>query len=186
MPQPLDLTGHGMLALTRASLTTLRSALLRDGGAEAAAYLQEAGYAGGDALWEAFRRWLGERTMIPAEDLDVPTFEARLSEFFRDAGWGNLSIASLGDVVATLDSEDWGESDPTSSQDQPACHMTTGMFADLFGRVAGQPVAVLEVECRSSGARRCRFLVGSPEVMEQIYDEMCKGTSYADAVMQSA
>jgi predicted hydrocarbon binding protein len=182
MPQSLDLAGHGMLALTRASLATLRSALLRDGGPEAAVYLQEAGYAGGDALWIVFKGWLRERTFEPAEALDVRTFEQRVSEFFAEAGWGHISIGSLGDVVATLDSSDWGEADPNSGMDHPCCHLTTGMFADLFGRVAGAPVAVLEVECRSAGADRCRFLVGSPQVMEQIYDEMGRGVSYEAAV----
>lgn len=182
MPQPLDLAGHGMLALTRASLSTLRTALMRDGGPDAAIYLQEAGYAGGDALWQAFRRWLGTRSDISAEQMDVETFEARISEFFRDAGWGSLAISSLDEVVATLDSEDWGEADPANVADHPCCHMTTGMFADLFGRVAGAPVAVLEVECRSMGAERCRFLVGNPEVMEQIYDDMGRGLAYDEAV----
>ena len=164
MSQTLDLTGHGMLALTRASLATLRAALLRDGGPAAAVYLQEAGYAGGDALWEAFRRWLSTRSEIIAEDLDVSTFEQRASEFFRDAGWGTLAIGTIHDAVATLDSSDWGEADPESKLDQPACHLTTGMFADLFGRLAGAPVAVLEVECRSTGASRCRFLVGNLQI----------------------
>ena len=171
-----------MLALTRASLSTLRSALLRDGGPDAAIYLQEAGYAGGDAMWQAFRQWLAERSEISAEDLDVESFEIRLSEFLRDAGGGHLLIGSLGDVVATLESSDWGEADPGSGMDHPCCHLTTGMFADLFGRIAGHPVAVLEVECRSSGAERCRFLVGSPEIMEAIYDDMGRGIPYEDAV----
>jgi predicted hydrocarbon binding protein len=186
MSQSLDLAGHGMLALTRASLATLRSALLRDGGPEAAVYLQEAGYAGGDALWTVFKQWLAERNNEPAEALDLKTFERRVSEFFGEAGWGRIEIGALGDVVATLDSDDWGEADPNSGMDHPCCHLTTGMFADLFGRVAAAPVAVLEVECRSAGAERCRFLVGSPQVMEQIYDEMGRGHSYESAVAAGA
>ena len=186
MPQSLDLTGHGMLAMTRASLASLRAALLRDGGPGAAVYLQEAGYAGGDALWDAFRRWLGERSDISPEDLDVEAFEERATEFFRDIGWGSLQIGTMNDVVATLDSSDWGEADPSSGLDHPACHLTTGMFADLFGRLAGTPVAVLEVECRSAGASRCRFLVGSPEVLDHVYEEIGRGASYEEAVGASA
>ena len=182
MAQPLDLTAHGMLALSRASLATLRAALLRDGGPEAAVYLQEAGYAGGSATWEAFQRWLHARSEIRAEDLDVDTFEQRASEFFRDAGWGSIEIGALGEVVATLDSSDWGEAAPESAMDHPCCHLTTGMFADLFGRIAGAPVAVLEVECRSTGASRCRFLVGNPQVMELIYDDIGRGRHYEEAV----
>ncbi|MFN8580784.1 MAG: BRCT domain-containing protein [Gemmatimonadaceae bacterium] len=85
--------GHGMLALTRASLIALRAALIRDGGSGAAVYLVEAGYAGGDAMWDAFCRWLAERTDIAPESLDVDAFEHRVTEFFSDAGWGSLEIA---------------------------------------------------------------------------------------------
>lgn len=182
MSQSIDLIGQGMLALSRASLTTLRAALLRDGGPAAASYLQEAGYAGGDAMWDAFTRWLAERTDLAPEALDVDAFEARATEFFRDAGWGTLEIGAIGDSVATLDSPDWGEADASSVLEHPGCHLTTGMFADLFGRVAGSPVAVLEVECRSAGSARCRFLVANPEFLEQVFDEMSNGARYDEAI----
>lgn len=178
----MDHTAQQLVTLTRASLLSLRAALLRSGDAQAAVALQEAGYAGGDALFDVFRRWLASRTDIAAEDLDLEAFEVRLSEFFRETGWGTMTIGSIDDVVATLDSPDWGESDTTSGMPYPSCHISTGMFADLFGRLAGAPVAVLEVECRSSGHPRCRFLVGSPEVMNQVYEEMGRGSSYDEAV----
>ena len=60
------------------------------------------------------------------------------------------------------------------------------MFADFFGRVAGAPLAVMEVECRSAGADRCRFLLGSTDVMQAVYEQMSQGTGYADAVGASA
>lgn len=182
----MDQTARDMVTLTRASLLSLRAALLKSGDAQAAVALQEAGYAGGDALFSSFRRWLQQRTDIPAEDLDLEAFEQRLSEFFRETGWGTMSIGSLDDVVATLDSADWSESDSAAGMPYPACHISTGMFADLFGRLAGAPVAVLEVECRSAGQERCRFLVGSPEVMNLVYDEMGRGASYEEAVRSAA
>jgi uncharacterized protein len=182
MPQSLDLANHQMLALTRSSLAALRAALIRDAGPAAASYLQEAGYAGGEALFESFRAWVATRTETQAEELDVEEFERLATEYFRDAGWGSLRVGSLNDTVATLDSDDWGEADPNSGLDYPACHLTTGMFADFFGRIADAPLAVLEVECRSMGAARCRFLVGNAAIMEHVYDEMGRGVDYAEAV----
>ena len=146
-----------MLTVTRASLLSLRAALLRSGDAQAAVTLQEAGYAGGTALFESFKAWLAERTHIGVEDLDVDAFQHRASEYFSETGWGTLNVGTIDEVVATLDSPDWGECDPNLGAQQPSCHLTTGMFADLFGRLAGAPVAVLEVECRSAGHDRCRF-----------------------------
>jgi uncharacterized protein len=184
MAQTIDLANHQMVALTRASLAALRAALVRDAGPAAATYLQEAGYAGGEALFASFSAWLRDQGEGAPEDLDVPTFERHASEYFRDAGWGTLTIGTLREAVATLDSADWGEADPGSALDHPACHLTTGMFADFFGRIADHPVAVLEVECRSAGDARCRFLIGSSDVMGQVYDEMGRGTAYPAAVAE--
>ena len=182
MPHSIDLTQHGMVALTRASLAALRAALLRDAGPAAAAYLQEAGYAGGEAVFASFSRWLEAQGLGVPEELTVDDFQLYATDYFRDAGWGSLQIAALHDAVATLDSRDWAEADPESGLDHPACHLTTGIFADFFGRVADNPLAVLEVECRSMGHDRCRFLVGSAEVMQYVYDEMGKGATYDAAV----
>jgi hypothetical protein len=44
----------------------------------------------------------------------------------------------------------------------------------------------MEVECRSMGSERCRFLVASSEVMQQVYDAMGNGLPYDEAVGQVA
>ncbi|NUQ11801.1 MAG: hypothetical protein HUU26_05645 [Gemmatimonadaceae bacterium] len=171
-----------MVTVTRASLLSLRAALLRSSDPQAAVTLQEAGYAGGSALYEAFRRWLAERTETGIEELDLSAFQRLASEYFAESGWGTLQVGTVADAVATLDSEDWSEADPAAGAQHPSCHLTTGMFADLFGRLAGAPVAVLEVECRSAGHARCRFLIGSPEVMDAVYEAMGNGVDYETAV----
>lgn len=182
MPESIELTRHDLLALARPSLAALRAALLRDAGPSAASYLQEAGYAGGETLYASFRDWLRDRDKSDPEALPSEEFDRHATEYFREAGWGSLRIASIGDAAATLDSDDWGEADPASQLDFPGCHLSTGMFADFFGRLAGSPVSVLEVECRSMGAPRCRFLLGSIEVMEHVYDAMGRGLDYQEAL----
>jgi hypothetical protein len=47
--------------------------------------------------------------------------------------------------------------------------------------MAGEPLAVMEVECRAAGNDRCRFLLGSAEVMQALYDGMAAGQSYEEA-----
>jgi predicted hydrocarbon binding protein len=182
MADQINLADHQMVALTRSTLAALRAALIRDAGAAAATYLQEAGYAGGDALFGSFTQWLRARGQPDPAELDLPTFESFATEYFRAAGWGALTIGSLADTVATLDSDDWGEADPSSGLQQPGCHLTTGMFASFFGQIAEAPLAVLEVECRSMGSDRCRFLIGNAEVMEHVYHELARGVEYDQAV----
>ena len=176
----MDLAATHCLALPRASLLALRAALIRDTGGSFATFLQEAGYAGGEAVFAAFRSWLGARDE-DVDTLDMEMFQARAAEFFRVAGWGSITIAPVGDVVAMVDSTDWGEADPLSALPYPSCHYTTGMFADFFGRTAAAPLAVLEVECRSSGSAQCRFLVGATEVMGHLYERMAAGEHYEAA-----
>jgi predicted hydrocarbon binding protein len=174
-----------LVALPRQSLAALRSALMRDLGGGYATYLQEAGYAGGDAIFASFREWLAARGGN-AEGVGFAEFQGLAAEFFRDTGWGTLEIGTLNDVVITLDSADWAEADPTLNIGFPACYYSMGLLADFFGRMAEAPLACYEVECRSNGAARCRFLLGSAEVIGQVYQRMSEGVSYADAVQELA
>ena len=178
----IDLAEHQMLALSRTAFTALRSALLRDADIAGATYLQEAGYAGSEAVFSSFRTWLRGRMHAEPGELSLDEFAEMASEYFRSTGWGSLRIGSLQDAVATVDSENWAEADPASPLDHPGCHLTTGMLAGLFGHLAEVPLAVLEVECRSMGAPRCRFLLGAAEVMSQIYEDVERGIPYEDAV----
>ncbi|MEO5816541.1 MAG: V4R domain-containing protein [Gemmatimonadaceae bacterium] len=182
----MNLTGSGMVAITQDAMTGLRNALMRDMGYAAAGYLQEAGYAGGGALFEAFRGWLATRGENEPESLSVSDFQAQATDFFRECGWGSLEVGDLYDTVATLDSSDWGEATPGAALEQASCHFTSGMFSDFFGRLSDAPLAVMEVECRSAGADRCRFLLGSTEIMEHVYTAMSGGETYEDAVGAAA
>ena len=182
MPHTIDLAEHQLVALSRRALATLRAALFRDAGPSATTYLQEAGYAGGETVYASFRDWLAARGGPEPEELGVEEFQQQASAYFREAGWGTVAVSSLNDAVVAIDSDDWGEADPESRLEHPGCHLTTGMFADFFGRVSDLSLAVLEVECRSMGAPRCRFLLGSGEVLAHVYEEMERGNGYEGAV----
>lgn len=182
MAQSIELSAHAIVGLTRETLVSLCAALLRENGSQAAAHLQNAGYAGGATLFEAFSRWLLARGHGAPEAQPASLFGQRATQFFGELGWGSLDLGTVGDSVATVDSTDWAESDPSSALEFPGCYLTTGLFADFFGRLAGSPVAVMEVECRSMGAERCRFLIASGEVMQHVYDAMGNGMAYGEAV----
>ena len=181
MPDSIDLAKNALVAFTHDSLVSLRTALFRDVGATAAAVLQEAGYAGGRPMFGAFSEWLALRGLPAPDDLPASEFAARATEFFQETGWGSIELGKL-ESVATIDSADWSESDPDVPLEFPGCYFTAGVFADFFGRVAGSPVAVMEVECRSMGNERCRFLLGTAETLQHVYDEMGQGVAYEEAV----
>jgi hypothetical protein len=178
----LPLAEHELVALPRAVLSTLRAALLRDLGPNAAGPLQEAGYAGGEVLYESFQRWLQAREGSAPGELAVPRFEERATEYFRDAGWGSLAVGTIGDAVVTLDSTDWWEDDPAAGAAASEAFITIGVFASFFSRLADERLAVLQVESRAGGAPRSRFLLGNAEVMDYVYEQLGRGAEYEEAV----
>lgn len=185
MAQSIDLSANGMVGLTRESLVALCVSLLRENGSQAAMHLQNAGFAGGATLFDAFSHWLMARGYGTPESQPATAFATRATEFFRELGWGSMDLGTVGQSVATVDSTDWAEADSASALEFPGCYFTTGLFADFFGRLAGSPLAVMEVECRSMGTDRCRFLIASAEVMQHVYDAMGNGVGY-DAAVASA
>jgi predicted hydrocarbon binding protein len=183
MSAPHSTTHHAGLRIGRRVLHQLRASLERDAGLQAASYLQEAGFAGGEELYAEFADWLqATRGLADPQDLDVEFLSETLSEFFAEQGWGALTAAPFGTSVMALDSSEWAEAAEESRGEFPSCHLTCGLLADFFGRLSDQVVAVMEVECRSRGDARCRFLAGAPDTLGMLYDRMTQGTAYGDAL----
>ena len=183
MSTQLSNSHHAGLRIGRRVLHQLRASLERDAGLQAASYLQEAGFAGGEELYAEFADWLlATRGVAHPPDLDVEFLSDALSAFFAEQGWGALTASPFGNSVMALDSSEWAEAAAESRGEFPSCHLTCGLLADFFGRLSEQVVAVMEVECRSRGDARCRFLAGSPDTLGTLYDRMTQGTAYADAL----
>lgn len=143
--------------------------------------VRDAGFHAGQALFDAFTSWLAERGEPTPDSLDDRHFGVMAGEFFSELGWGHFRLASLSDSVMTLDSDDWGESDHHGT----GCHVSTGLFAGFFGRVADAPIAVLEVECRAGSEGRCRFLLGSVDVLGYVHEAMGRGIPYDRAAVSA-
>jgi predicted hydrocarbon binding protein len=170
------------LRLGRRVIHQLRASLERDTGLQAATYLQEAGFAGGEELYAAFTGWLARTKGVEQpSDLDVEVFGDVLADFFAEQGWGRLTATPLGPVLA-LDSSEWAEALDVQQGEFPSCHLSCGLLADFLGRISKDLVAVMEVECRSRGESRCRFLAGAPETLSIVYDRVAQGTGYLEAL----
>jgi len=144
--------------------------------------LQAAGYASGQDVYGAFCTWLTGRHGVPTpQDLDAELLSDALSEFFRSYGWGTLAVRAVGGSALAVDSVDWAEADPGTAE-TPMCFFTAGMLADFLGRLAGETVSVMEVECRSRNDARCRFLSATPAVLQHVYERMTQGTGYEEAL----
>ena len=153
------------------TLAAMRSAILQSQDPELAVNaLREAGYAGGEEVYDAFEQWLAETGQTSGSgDLALKDFGDRIEEFFRSAGWGEMTFShdeSKGVAMVDID----GCWEMSGSTEGDGCHVTTGMLAAFFGRVAGYPISVMETECSEGG--RCKFLLGNDEVMQSRWEAL--------------
>jgi predicted hydrocarbon binding protein len=175
-PPPFD------LAIGRGTLRQLHASLANHAPEQAVAVLQEAGYAAGEAIYRIFGTWLAERAGVDSPgNLDSDLLTEMLSDFFSSGGWGTVTMSPVGTGALAIDSSDWAEAEPGSAQ-MPMCFFSAGMLADFLGRISDDTVAVMEVECRSKGDGRCRFLSAPPAVLEKVYNDMTAGRTYAEAL----
>lgn len=175
-------TGAAGVIIGKRALHHMRAVLERETGAQAALLLREIGFATGAGLWEAFEYWTRERYHVEGpSSLDREYLGQALSGFFGEAGWGAVTMSELSPAVVALDMEQWAEVDAHGAE-YPSCHFSSGMLADFFTRLGGSQAAVMEVECASRGEHRCRFLVGSPDMLTYVYERMTTGMSYAQAI----
>jgi len=183
MPLSASAAPSNTFLLSRRTIQHLRRILERDAGAQAATWLQEAGFAGGETLYQVYTEWLTDRYSVDRPALlDVRHLGETLSAFFQEYGWGSVQVSPLTPAVIALDSSDWWEADPAGGAEYPSCHLSSGSLAELLSRVSGTTLSVMEVECVSRGDQRCRFLAGAPETLQILYGRMAEGASYLTAL----
>ena len=172
------------IALPAASLAALRRALTAELGADVAAgMLRSAGHEAGDAFFQILS---ADSSGDAVGQLDAAAFWRRFAQLFTTRGWGSLSHQDVHPGIAVLAARDWAEAQSDGAAGRPSCYFTTGLLANLLGKVAGGDVSVMEVECRSRGDHECRFLFGSPEALRSVYDLLLHGETTESAVSQLA
>jgi hypothetical protein len=157
-------------------ISSLRRALANDRQPmEAVNLLRQVGYEVGEAVSQNLTRHLGDGGS--AGEVDVERFWSGVSDYFEGLGWGRVEHRRLHPGVGALDLVDWIEA---GSDGGPAgCHVSTGFFTDLLGRVAGAGVVVMEVPAEPG---RSRLLFGSGETLGEVYQHLAAGASLDDAL----
>ncbi len=144
--------------------------------------LRAAGDAGGEALLEAFARWSSDTHADQLADLPVEDFRRRAAEFFQWCGWGETSLSTRSDSVIEVGIGGCWETARQHS-DQTGCHLTTGLLHGFFAALAGYELGVMELECAGLGSGgSCRFVIGTPEMVDSIYAGLSAGGRYEEIV----
>ncbi|HEX6749876.1 MAG TPA: hypothetical protein VF092_21465 [Longimicrobium sp.] len=160
----------GMISSMRRALAGDREPL------EAVNLLRQVGYEVGEQVHAALSDRLAASGGDPRE-MDADHFWQGVSDYFEGIGWGRVEHRRLHPGVGALDLVDWLEA---GSDGGPAgCHLSTGFFTDLLGRVAGAGVVVMEVPAEPG---RSRLLFGSGETLGEVYQSLASGASLDEAL----
>ena len=140
--------------------------------------LHSAGYHAGLAAAETVQEQSGGKAFATSQD----DFFVGIHDYFAKRGWGKLTHSVVHDAVGMLSSPDWaevaeGELDPDAS-----CCFSTGFLSGLFSQLAGGPVAVLEIECRTRGGSTCDFAFGSEGAIHELYGQLLEGVDLDGAL----
>jgi predicted hydrocarbon binding protein len=144
-------------------------------GSEPHAVLREAGRLTGEQLLEELR---------PAADPEAAApgaFWSEVSLALEERGLGSLEYRLMGSDLADLTLRGGAESANGSDRGRPGCPFSTGLLGGLLSSAAGEPMAVLEVECAADGAPGCRFLAGAEARLSRVGDRLQEGASVEEA-----
>jgi len=176
------MTSASGVQVGRRALHQMRAILERETGAQAALLLREVGFSTGESAYEAFEGWVREHYHADSpRALDSAYLGEALNGFFEETGWGSVTLSEVAPNVLGLDAPGWAEATPHGAE-YPSCHFSCGMLADFFTRLGGSQAAVMEVECGSRSESRCRFLIGSPDLLTYVYERMSSGLNYQQAL----
>jgi hypothetical protein len=154
------------IAIPAATFGSLRVHLEKEAGALPTVHaLHHAGYAAGAAAAPALATAEGT-------SMGEAAFWTRLTDFFGKRGWGSLRHARPHTAVGLLTSSDWAEASGGDGGADASCHFSAGFLSGLLTQLAGGPVAVLEVGCRSRGGDTCQFVFGSEGAIHELYGKL--------------
>jgi hypothetical protein len=158
--------------------SSVRRALVRDREPlEAVTLLREVGFELGGAVDSGLRQHVTGSTGVDPYALDPDRFWRSASGYFEELGWGRLEHQRVHPGVGALDLVEWIENGADGGPQ--GSHISTGIFTDLLGRIAGGAVVVMEVPV---DAGRTRLLFGAGETLGAVYQSLSTGASLDQAL----
>lgn len=116
----------------------------------------------------------------------VGRFWAELRGAAEERGLGLADYEVLAPDVARVDLRGSPEASRPSAdgpRPRPGCHFAAGWLGGALTAVAGEPVAVLEVDCAAGGEEAaCRFLLGPEARLREVRVALRGGASLAEAL----
>lgn len=114
-----------------------------------------------------------------AGEMPLDRFWTELAEASAEAGFGRVEYRVVDRDVGEVQlagSPEAGGAGSDGGLSPRGCHFACGWIGGALSAAAGEPVAVLEVECAAGGgAGCCRFLVGPERRLEEVRSSLRSG-----------
>lgn len=143
--------------------------------------LRSAGDAGGATLFRGFQASASEDTS--PMDMAIQDFNGKAGAYLGDSGWGHVEITQSDALIEVAIAGCW---EATADRASGGCHITTGLLHGFFVELAGYDIAAMEVECGAHAGGACRFAIGTPEMMQVIYEGLSAGEKYEEIKLRGA
>lgn len=158
---------------------SLRSELAKEAGTLPTVHaLHRAGYHAGLAAAGTVHGEAGGQAFA----LGHHEFWSQIGDYFSKRGWGALDYRAAHAAVGILSSTDWAEASDDEPEPDASCSFSTGFLSGLLSQLAGGPVAVLEVGCRTRGGHACEFAFGSEGAIHELYGRLLEGVDLDGAL----
>ena len=164
-------TTSPLIAVPPRALLALRKALLTRPDLDTVFTLRDAAYAGGDAMYEAFKDYVASKDAMDPQELEIHQFFRRAGEFWTNSGWGETKFSEADQAFCAVEIDGCWEAHLDDQPDPRGCHLTVGSIGAFLGKFAEYPVSVLEVEGPATDSDRCKFLAGSMSMIAAYYAE---------------
>jgi hypothetical protein len=159
---------------------SLRTELAKEAGTLPTVHaLHSAGYRAGTIAATSILKLSGNGA---AGRIGQEDFWRKVANFFAERGWGTLRHEPVHRAVGFLTSTDWAEASVEEVDPDASCFFSTGFLSGLLSALAGGPVAVLEIGCRTRGEKHCRFAFGSETAIHRLYGQLLDGVGLAEAL----
>jgi predicted hydrocarbon binding protein len=158
-----------LIQVAPATLLALRASLLTRADLDTVFVLRDAGYLGGEQLYNAFESYIQGREQVDPQELGVEEFFEHAGHFFTQCGWGTTTLSSQDNTFCVVDIENCWEATPDNQPNPKGCHLTLGLLGGFLGKFADYPVSILEIEGPETGTTNCRFIAGNTAMVADYY-----------------
>ncbi|MCS7031983.1 MAG: 4-vinyl reductase [Gloeomargarita sp. SKYG116] len=178
--------GNRLLAIPEYLVQGIYQGLAQEIGKASPLVLQRCGRRWGQHLFARLAEELAEYYGKPIGELTMQELVYCLTRCWQVHGWGQLQFdwryRPHGFIHVQVQHSPWVQ--PGRGNGQPSAHVEVGLLETLFRQLTGREVACVQIACISLGHGANQFLIGLPERLRTVQEQVAAGVDAATILAQ--